>query len=79
MLEADRGRFLKFTDFNPDVDSENSESNHAIITYQLSEKDGRKILHMTDDCAGDEKKYNGSDKFWDAILPKLKEMLENNC
>lgn len=76
VLLAEQNKFLKFTDFNPDVDSEKDESNHAIITYELFENEGSTTLQITDDCAGNEKKYEETKRFWNTVLPKLKEMLE---
>ncbi len=76
VLLAERGKFLKFTDFNPNVDNENQESNHAIITYELTEYNGSTVLQVTDDCAGNDKKYGESSQFWNSVLPKLKEILE---
>ena len=76
VLSAEKGKLLKFTDYNPEVDSDEDETNHAVITYELSENKSSTVLHLTDDCAGDEKKFIESSKFWNVVLPKLKEVLE---
>jgi len=76
VLSAKKSKLLKFTDYNPEAVSDEDESKHAVVTYEISENKSSTVLYLNDDCAGDEKKFNESSKFWDVVLPKLKEILE---
>ena len=77
VLQAEPNRILKFSDFYPNAGEEDIESNYAIVKYELfSLTGGQTKLLVTDNCAGNEKKYKESQQFWDDVLPKLKEVLE---
>ncbi len=77
VIEVEHGKFLKFTDYNPEIDPSEDESRHALITYRLESKNEYTVLKVTDDCSGDAKKFEDSNKFWNTVLPKLKELLEH--
>ena len=77
VLKVKPNEVLKISDFNPNSGIEDVDLNYAKVTYQLVSKSTQEtILQIKDDCAGDEKRYKESKQFWEIVLPKLKEVLE---
>ena len=77
VLRIEPYEILKISDFNPNAGLEDIDSNYAKVTYRLvSESSLKTILKIEDDCAGDEKRYEESKQFWEIVLLKLKEVLE---
>ncbi len=79
VLKVEPYKVLKISDFNPNAGLKDVNSNYAKVTYRLVSKSKQEtILQLKDDCAGDEKRYKESKQFWEIVLPKLKEVLEQN-
>lgn len=77
VLQIETNKILKISDFNTDAGLEDIKSNYAVVTYELNpENSNQTTLQITDDCAGDEKRHKESDKFWNTVLSKLKEVVE---
>ncbi len=77
VLLAEPYEVLEISDFNPDSGLQDIDTNYQKVTYHLfSNDDKTTLLQVTDDCAGDKKRYTESDQFWNAVLPKLKEVIE---
>lgn len=53
-----------------------SPENYATITYELSEADGKTILHVTQDGVASEELKIHSEENWKTVLTGLKKMLE---
>lgn len=77
VLQIETNKILKISDFSTDAGLEDIKSNYAVVTYELNpENSNQTTLQITDDCAGDEKRHKESDKFWNTVLSKLKEVVE---
>ncbi len=71
-------RFLQTSDFNPNIGLADIESNYSMVTYELNSIKGRTLLKITEsNFNGDEFRYKDSDKFWETVLIKLRDLLEN--
>jgi uncharacterized protein YndB with AHSA1/START domain len=56
---------------------EDKPENYNLVTYNLSEKDGKTVLTLTQDNVGSEKEKEHVTGNWKAVLKKLKEIAEN--
>jgi hypothetical protein len=56
---------------------EDKPENYNLVTYYLSEKDGKTIVTLTQDNVGSEKEKEHVTDNWKAVLKKLKEVVEN--
>ena len=56
---------------------EDKPENYNLVTYNLSEKDGKTVLTLTQDNVGSEKEKEHVTGNWKAVLKKLKEIVEN--
>ena len=77
VLLAQPYEVLEISDFNPNSGLQDIDTKYQKVTYHLlSQDDKTTLLRVTDDCAGDEKRHTESNQFWNAVLPKLKEVIE---
>jgi uncharacterized protein YndB with AHSA1/START domain len=51
--------------------------NYNLVTYRLSEENGKTTVHLTQDNIASEKEKAHSEKNWAMVLQKLKEVVEN--
>lgn len=56
---------------------EDKPENYNLVTYNLSEKDGKTVLTLTQNNVGSEKEKEHVTGNWKAVLKKLKEIVEN--
>jgi uncharacterized protein YndB with AHSA1/START domain len=56
---------------------EDKPENYNLVTYKLSEKDGKTLLTLTQDNVGSEKEKEHVTGNWKAVLKILKEIVEN--
>ena len=56
---------------------EDKPENYNLVTYNLSAKDGKTVLTLTQDNVGSEKEKEHVSGNWKAVLKKLKEIVEN--
>jgi len=79
IFKIEPGRYLATKDLSIDSDVEDIESNYSRVVYKLINKNGGTNLTVTEDnFNNDVKRYNDSNKFWNAVLMGLKELLEEN-
>jgi uncharacterized protein YndB with AHSA1/START domain len=78
ILKIEPGKFLQYTLANRSSKDSNSFST---VTDELTYQDGITTLSITDDVGegeGAEKRYQRSEKAWDKVLKRLKELVEIN-
>jgi uncharacterized protein YndB with AHSA1/START domain len=73
-------RVLSFTAFDPNSGLKDIPANYVTTTYRLTPHDHHTELEITDEgfenVEDGERRYHDSEKGWDAVLPKLKEVAE---
>jgi len=73
-------QLLQFTAFDPHSGLEDIPSNYVTTTYRLTPKNGTTELEITDGdfskVQNGEKRREDSEKGWQMVLPKLKEVAE---
>ncbi|GAB4033968.1 SRPBCC domain-containing protein [Spirosoma gilvum] len=77
ILKFEPNKLLKYTLMNDGEDEESG--NFSTVTDELTYKDGKTILSITDDVGpakGAEERYERSLKGWDNILKGLKKVVE---
>jgi len=78
ILKIEPGKILQYTLANRSSKGSNSFST---VTDELTYQDGITTLSITDDVGegeGAEKRYQRSEKAWDKVLKRLKELVEIN-
>ena len=81
----DKGKILKFepekllvsTHWSPLSGVPDSPENHHAVTYELSERDGRTQLTLTQDNNATEEEKAHSEQNWKMVLDSLKKLLES--
>jgi uncharacterized protein YndB with AHSA1/START domain len=78
--EVEPGRMVRYSCFWPGSGDEDEPSNYTHVTYELSERDGRTLLTVSQ---GDFSKFtdgvirfNHTIESWDAVFLALQELLE---
>lgn len=80
IVKIEPKKTLQYTLKN-DGDKKSEASNFSTVTDELSYKNGKTTLSITDDVGkaeGAEKRYEKSMKGWDKVLKGLKELVEKN-
>lgn len=83
VLDIQPNKLLKYTVIDPNAPMEDKPENYLNVTYNLTEKNGQTILHVTQDGfenAADGKKrykdtYNNGEG-WNPILVEIKKLVE---
>ncbi len=77
IVDIEPGRFLQTSDLSIDLGLPDIESNYSRVVYELKKENGKTVLSVTEDkFNGDEKRYKDGENFWNVILIKMKELLE---
>ena len=74
ILEIEKEKRMKYTFLSGG--NEDRPENYAIITYNLSEKDGLTTMRVTQEGAKDQKALEHSKQGWKSILDNLKKLVE---
>jgi len=78
ILEIDPGTSVKYNYWSSMSGTENTPENTLEITYDLSEKDGKTLLTVTQENIKSEEAKEHSEQNWQSVFGKMKEMVENN-
>ena len=77
--EIEPRKYLQTLDLSIDSGLPDIESNYSRVTYELKKENGKTLLSLTEDrFNGDEKRYKDAENFWNIILPKMKDLLEEH-
>ena len=76
ILDIDPGKFVKYNYWSSMSGTEDKPENYADISYTLREKDGKTNLTITQDNIKDEKSKEHSERNWQSVFGKMKEMIE---
>src|SRR5437588_5425790 len=76
ILDIDHGKYVKYNYWSSMSGTENKPKNYANITYQLSEKDGKTVLTITQDNIKSKESKELSEQNWQSVFGKMKEMIE---
>ena len=77
ILEIDPGRMVKYDYWSSMSGTENIPENYVDVTYELSEKDGKTTLTITQERIKSEESKQHSEQNWQWVFGKMKEMIEN--
>jgi len=78
ILEIDPGTSVKYNYWSSMSGTENTPENTLEITYDLSEKDGKTLLTVTQENIKSEEAKEHSEQNWQSVFGKMKEMVEND-
>lgn len=76
VLEVEKNKKVKYTYWSEMSGIEDKPENYVVITYALSEKDGKTHLDLIQENIPDEKMKAHSEENWNKVLQGLKEMVE---
>ena len=76
VLEVEREKSLITTHWSPLSGVPDSPENYHTVAYQLSEKDGKTKITITQDKNASEEEKQHSEKNWAMMLDGLKKLLE---
>ena len=76
VLEVEREKSLITTHWSPLSGMPDTPENYHTVAYQLSEKDGKTKVTITQDKNASEEEKEHSEKNWSVMLIGLKKMLE---
>lgn len=71
------GRVFQSTYWSSMGGKEDKPENYNLVTYELVERDGNTVVKLTQDNVGSEKEKEHSTNNWNAVLQKLKEVVED--
>lgn len=76
IVKASPKQTLQYTYWSGFSGLEDKKENYSLVTYNLQEKDGATVLLFTQEGFANEQARNHSDKSWDMVLNKMKELVE---
>jgi len=74
--KAEPGKLLQSTYWSSAGGKEDKPENYNLVTYRLSENDGQTVVTLTQDNVQSEKEKEHVTGNWNAVLQKLKEVVE---
>jgi len=77
ILRVEPGKLLRYNYWSSISGIEDKPENYAIITYELTERNGTTLMKVTQENIPDEKMKKHSEENWGKVLKSLKEMLQN--
>ena len=78
ILDIDPGKSVKYNYWSSMSGTENIPENYLDITYDLSEKDGKTLLTITQEKIKTEEAKDHSEQNWQSVFGKMKEMVESD-
>src|SRR3978361_2204050 len=75
--EVDPGKYVKYNYWSSMSGTDDKPENYADISYELSGKDGKTTLTLTQDNIKNEEAKEHSEQNWKSIFGKMKEMVES--
>lgn len=76
ILEIEPGQLLRTKDLSIDSGLPDVESNYSRVVYELMAENGKTRLIVTENNFNDdESRFKDSEKFWDTVLKRMKELL----
>ena len=77
IVDIKPGTYLQTSDLSIDSGLPDIESNYSRVIYELKKENEKTLLSVTEDKFNrDEKRYKDAENFWNIILIKMKELLE---
>ncbi|MFB9841563.1 SRPBCC family protein [Mucilaginibacter ginsenosidivorans] len=77
ILDVDPGRSVKYNYWSSMSGTDDAPENYLDITYDLSEKDRKTLLTVTQEKIKSEEAKSHSEQNWQSVFGKMKEMVEN--
>jgi len=77
IIKMEPGKVFQSTYWSSMSGKKDEPENYNLVTYRLSEEDGNTVVHLTQDNITSEKEKAHSEKNWEMVLKKLKEVVEN--
>jgi uncharacterized protein YndB with AHSA1/START domain len=74
--KAEPGKILQSTYWSSMGGKEDKPENYNLVTYELDEKNGKTIVHLTQDNVQSEKEKEHVTGNWNSVLEKLKSVVE---
>jgi len=77
ILDIEQNSKIKYSTFDPNFGLEDIPENHIHVTYELTEKNGKIQLTITNETFdGNEERMNHINQGWEMVIGKLKELAE---
>ena len=78
VLDFQKNKLIKYSYWSSMSGIEDKPENYVIVTYELSENNGRTLLTITQENIPDEKMKAHSEENWNKVLADLKNLLEHH-
>ena len=78
ILEITPGKYLKYNYWSSMGGLEDIPENYANVSYEISEKDGKSILEITQDNLKDEAAKEHSENNWKMLMEEMRKLIEKS-